>query len=83
MRQLLKRFGIYIYIGERIADLTLMEIELKELYQLEFITANQYQLAFVILKKENFLLKEDRAKAEKINNIVTFQVRYEIRMRAT
>ena len=33
VQQLLKKFGTIIYIGDRLADLELMEEELKQLYQ--------------------------------------------------
>lgn len=52
VRQLLKRFNIFIYIGNRVADLELMELEMTELYKSELITAQEYQQALLILKKE-------------------------------
>lgn len=52
VRQLLKRFNIFVYIGNRVADLELMELEMTELYKSELITAQEYQQALLILKKE-------------------------------
>jgi len=58
VQQLLKRFGIFIYVGDRIADLELMEIELNELYEQRFISTNDYQIAVLILRKEKRRIKE-------------------------
>jgi len=52
VRQLLKRFGIFVYIGERISDLHLMELEITELYNNKCITAGEYKQAILILRKE-------------------------------
>ena len=35
--QLLKRFGIYVYTKDRVADLEIMEEEIKELYAMQMI----------------------------------------------
>lgn len=58
VQQLLKRFGIFIYVGDRIADLELMEIELNELYKQHCIRPNDYQIAVLILRKEKRRIKE-------------------------
>ncbi|MGP4107274.1 YqgQ family protein [Virgibacillus sp. L01] len=52
IQQLLKRFGTIIYIGDRLADLELMEAEVKELYQAQFIETNEYQMALLLLRQE-------------------------------
>lgn len=36
--QLLKKYGIFIYIGDRLAEFNLMEQEINELYQNKLIT---------------------------------------------
>ncbi|MFA8437676.1 YqgQ family protein [Pueribacillus sp. YX66] len=61
IRQLLKRFGIFIYTGNRIADLELLEIEIRELHQLNLIDDQQFTLAILTLRKE---IKEE---TEKLN----------------
>ncbi|MEH7743814.1 YqgQ family protein, partial [Neobacillus drentensis] len=43
IQQFLKRFGTLIYIGDRVADLELMEMELKELYQSQLIEPREFQ----------------------------------------
>lgn len=60
VQQLLKRFGIFIYVGNRTADLELMEMELRELYQSGCIQIQEYQQAVLILKKEIRLAKSER-----------------------
>jgi uncharacterized protein YqgQ len=58
IQQYLKRFGTIIYIGERVADLELMEVELKELYQSQLIEPKEFQTALLILRHEIQFQKE-------------------------
>ncbi|MEH7303977.1 YqgQ family protein [Neobacillus drentensis] len=58
IQQLLKRFGTIIYIGDRVADLELLEMELKELYQSQLIEPREFQSALLILRHEIQLQKE-------------------------
>ncbi|MDN7226840.1 YqgQ family protein [Planococcus liqunii] len=50
--QLLKRYGTIIYTGDPIADLELMEEEVRELYRLQFISAKEYSTAMLILRQK-------------------------------
>ncbi|WP_087971677.1 YqgQ family protein [Oceanobacillus rekensis] len=52
IQQLLKRYGTFIYTGDRIGDFNLMEIEIDELYQMRFIEVKEYQMAKLLLKRE-------------------------------
>lgn len=52
VQQLLKKFGIFIYVGNRKADLELMELEVAELYREKCITVSEYQEAMLVLRKE-------------------------------
>lgn len=52
IQQLLKRFGTIIYIGDRVADLQLMEDELHELYKSQFINIKDYQMALLLIRQE-------------------------------
>jgi uncharacterized protein YqgQ len=52
IQQFLKQYGTIIYIGDRIADLELMEAELKELNQSQLIEPKDYQTAILILRQE-------------------------------
>ncbi|ASK63196.1 cytosolic protein [Virgibacillus phasianinus] len=64
VRQLLKKFGTFIYIGNRLADLELMEDEIKELYQNACISAQEYQLSVLILKQEARKIREEKGADE-------------------
>lgn len=59
VRQLLKKFGTIIYIGDRIADLELMEEELIELYQQKMIPSETFLLARSILRDEMRYLQSE------------------------
>ncbi|KFM99753.1 DUF910 family protein [Bacillus clarus] len=52
IQQLLKKFGTIIYTGDRIADLQLMQDELRELNQSQLIDPQDYQVALFLLKQE-------------------------------
>lgn len=52
IQQLLKKFGTIIYTGDRIADLQLMQDELRELNQSQLIEPRDYQTALFLLKQE-------------------------------
>jgi uncharacterized protein YqgQ len=58
IQQFLKGFGTFIYIGDRVADLELMEMELKELYQSQLIEPREFQTALLILRHEIQFQKE-------------------------
>ncbi|MDP4087582.1 MAG: YqgQ family protein [Bacillota bacterium] len=58
IQQFLKQFGTIIYIGERVADLELMESELKELYQSQLIEQRDFQTAILILRHEIQILRD-------------------------
>lgn len=55
--QLLKRFGIYVYTKDRLADLEIMEDEIKELYKMQMIESKDFQIAILILKQEQRMSK--------------------------
>ncbi len=52
IRELLKRYGTFIYSGDRVADLELMEAEVKELYEAKLIEPKEYQFAILLLRQE-------------------------------
>ena len=58
VRQLLKKFGTIIYVGDRLADLQLMEEELKELYHSQLIDPKEYEMAVLLLRHEIQMLKD-------------------------
>lgn len=62
VQQLLKRFGIYVYIGKRLYDIEVMKIELERLYDNGLIKKEDYLQAELILRREHRLEleKEDK-----------------------
>ena len=49
VQQLLKRFGIYIYIGKRLYDIEVMKLELEKLYENGLIDKTEYLEAELVL----------------------------------
>jgi uncharacterized protein YqgQ len=60
IQQFLKKYGTVIYVGDRVADLELMESELKDLYQAQLIETKELQTALLILRHEIQFEKEKR-----------------------
>ncbi|WP_046173831.1 YqgQ family protein [Domibacillus indicus] len=58
VQQLLKRYGVFVYIGNRVADLQLMELELKELYQSQLVELEDFQMALLLLRRQIAIEKE-------------------------
>ncbi|SFL82242.1 Uncharacterized protein YqgQ [Gracilibacillus orientalis] len=57
LRKLLLKFGTIIYIGDRLADLELMEDEINELYQVKMITKDEFLQAKIIITTEKEKIK--------------------------
>lgn len=53
VQQLLKQFGVYIYVGKRIYDIELIQMEVKNLYDSRLIDRDTYLIAWRILKREH------------------------------
>ena len=63
VQQLLKRFGIFVYIGKRLYDIEVMKLELEKLYEKWVdLTRLDYLNAELILRREH------RLEMEKENN---------------
>lgn len=58
VQQLLKRFGIYVYLGKRLYDIEMMKIELERLYENGLISKNDYIQAELVLRREHRIEKE-------------------------
>ncbi|HEN2433895.1 TPA: YqgQ family protein [Streptococcus agalactiae] len=52
VQNLLKKFGIYVYIGKRLYDIEVMKIELQRLYDNGLISRDDYLKAELILRRE-------------------------------
>lgn len=53
VQQLLKQFGIVVYLGKRLYDIEMMKIELEALYQNALIDKKNYLIAEMILRREH------------------------------
>ncbi|MFC4768103.1 YqgQ family protein [Effusibacillus consociatus] len=51
VRELLKRFHIFIYTGNDLNDAVLMELELEDLYEMKLIEDEEYLKARMIIKQ--------------------------------
>jgi uncharacterized protein YqgQ len=50
--QLLKRFGIYVYTGDRSVDIAMVQSEVKDLYDNGLLMQEDYLRAVLILRNE-------------------------------
>jgi uncharacterized protein YqgQ len=66
VQQLLKKFGIIVYVGKRMWDIELMNIELKGLYDARLVDEEQYLKARLILRREHRLEESREARGEKL-----------------
>jgi len=57
LRQLLKKYGIFIYTGTRLGDLEMMELEIRELYNLKMIKMKEFQQAILLIRNEKLNVK--------------------------
>ncbi|MFU2163713.1 YqgQ family protein [Streptococcus pluranimalium] len=55
VQQVLKHFGIYVYLGKRLFDIELMKIELARLHDNGLIEEEVYLQAELILRREHRL----------------------------
>lgn len=62
VQQLLKRFGIYIYIGKRLYNIEVMKLELEKLYENGLIDKTEYLEAELVLRHEHRLEMEKENK---------------------
>ncbi|HGD3035215.1 TPA: YqgQ family protein [Streptococcus agalactiae] len=62
VQNLLKKFGIYVYIGKRLYDIEVMKIELQRLYDNGLINRDDYLKAELILRREHRLELEKENK---------------------
>ncbi|MDQ0221497.1 YqgQ family protein [Streptococcus moroccensis] len=53
VQQLLKRFGILVYMGNRLYDIEMSQIELKQVHENGLISTPEYLQAELILRQEH------------------------------
>ncbi|MGD6815472.1 YqgQ family protein [Metabacillus sp. 84] len=61
VRQLLKKYGTIIYVGDRVADLELMEDEVRQLYESKLIETQDFQMSLLILRQEAQMERRKRS----------------------
>ncbi|MCJ8006830.1 YqgQ family protein [Lederbergia wuyishanensis] len=64
VQQLLKRFGIFVYLGERLLDLEIMEAEIKDLYFSSLIDKEDLHKALSIIRNEINIEKNRKKSGE-------------------
>ncbi|WP_326676050.1 YqgQ family protein [Streptococcus pyogenes] len=55
VQQLLKNFGIFVYLSKRLYDIEMMKIELQRLYDSGLLDKRDYLNAELILRREHRL----------------------------
>ncbi|HEP2613544.1 TPA: YqgQ family protein [Streptococcus pyogenes] len=55
VQQLLKNFGIFVYLDKRLYDIEMMKIELQRLYDSGLLDKRDYLNAELILRREHRL----------------------------
>lgn len=68
VQQLLRRFGIYVYVGKRLWDIELMQIELKSLND-EGLIPNETYIAAVLVLKQEHRIEEGKEKISDLEEI--------------
>ncbi|MTB64472.1 DUF910 family protein [Streptococcus sp. zg-86] len=64
VQQLLKQFGIIIYMGNRLYDIEMMQIELQRIYEAGLLDRVEYMEAELILRREHRLELNYQGKKE-------------------
>ncbi|PPA71412.1 YqgQ family protein [Jeotgalibacillus proteolyticus] len=64
IQQLLKRYGIFVYVGDRAANIEMMELEIRELYHSKLIEVQEFQKAVLILRSELEREKQKKIKRQ-------------------
>ncbi|MBF0819237.1 YqgQ family protein [Streptococcus acidominimus] len=64
VQQLLKQFGIIIYMGNRLYDIEMMQIELHRVYEAGLLDRLDYMEAELVLRREHRLELEYQEKKE-------------------
>ena len=63
VQQLLKRFGIIVYMGKRLYDIEMMKLELERIYDAGLLDKVDYLEAELILRREH-RVETERMQAE-------------------
>lgn len=55
VQQLLKQFGIYVYVGKRLWDIEVMSLEIDHLHKSHVIDQHTYDYAKLVIRREHRL----------------------------
>lgn len=64
VQQVLKQFGIYVYLGARMYDIELMQIEMTNLHKAGLVDDKTYMTARLIMQREH-RIEEERMMEER------------------
>lgn len=64
VQQLLKQFGIFIYMGNRLYEIDMMKLELSRIYQAGLLDQQDYIAAELVLRRERRLEEDYQKKKE-------------------
>lgn len=64
VQQLLKKFGIFVYVGNRLYDIELMSLEFKKLYDNHLIDDHIFHKGILVLRREHRLEMKRQGKEE-------------------
>ncbi len=66
VQQVLKKFGIFVYLGNRLFDIELMEIEFRKLYEGRLIDEKLFRSGILVLKREHRLEEKRQREDETV-----------------
>lgn len=62
LQQYLRKFGTFIYFGDRVAELEMMEAEIREIHQMQMMDTKDYQMAILLIRQQLALEREKNNK---------------------
>lgn len=65
VQQLLKQFGIFVYMGNRLYEIEVMKLELSQLYQMGLLDQETYIKAAMVLRREHRLESDYQKKSRR------------------
>ena len=65
VQQLLKRFGVFVYVGKRLWDIELMALELDHLREYDVIDKETFIKAKLVIEREHRIEEQRKKKKNK------------------
>lgn len=65
VQQLLKQFGIFVYMGNRLYEIEVMKLELSQLHQMGLLDQETYIKAAMVLRREHRLESDYQKKSRR------------------